>query len=276
MVVESLISSQGCPVEVCSNGAAALATLTQARYAQDPFHVVRVRLAAFTVTCVRISESRARSHRALVLSCSCARPDAPGLGPRRHDRIRGRGEAAWRISLAAGPAHHHGIRTHARRADDGHSRRLRVRKLLHAAPGAPNSKPGLRVYSSCRPSLMTQDRRLLGKARLCQAAAGIAPRVYSGDVRISSGCHHICRKQLNGVSARYVVPRQRRSRSWRLYTITLVTFYHVPCVPSRRQRSALSAHQYYELLSLRHRFRYRNTPQLPWKTHDKKLLTQKL
>ena len=140
MVVESLISSQGCPVEVCSNGAAALATLTQARCEQNPFHVVRVRLAADTVAGVRISESHARSDRSLVLSCSCARPDAPRLGTRRHDRIRGRGEAAGRISLAAGPAHHYGLREHARRADDGHSRRLRVRKRLQAAPGAPHSK----------------------------------------------------------------------------------------------------------------------------------------
>ena len=140
MVVESLISSQGCPVEVCSNGAAALATLTQARCEQNPFHVVRVRLAADTVAGVRISESHARSYRSLVLSCSCARPDAPRLGTRRHDRIRGRGKAAGRISLAAGPAHHYGLREHARRADDGHSRRLRVRKRLQAAPGAPHSK----------------------------------------------------------------------------------------------------------------------------------------
>jgi hypothetical protein len=142
MVVESLISSQGCPVEVCSNGAAALATLTQARCEQNPFHVVRVRLAADTVAGVRISESHARSDRSLMLSCSCARPDAPRLGTRRHDRIRGRGEAAGRISLAAGPAHHYGLREHARRADDGHSRRLRVRKRLQAAPGAPHSKSG--------------------------------------------------------------------------------------------------------------------------------------
>ena len=42
-------------------------------------------------------------------------------------------------------------------------------------------------------------------------------------------------------------------------------------LPSRRQRSALSAHQNYELLSLRHRFRYRNTPQLPWKTLENPL-----
>lgn len=58
--------------------------------------------------------------------------------------------------------------------------------------GLPTANPGLSVCSSCPPSLMTQGRRLLGKARLCQAAPGLAPRVYSGDDRSSSGCHIRC------------------------------------------------------------------------------------
>lgn len=58
--------------------------------------------------------------------------------------------------------------------------------------GLPTANPGLSVCSSCPPSLMTQGRRLLGKARLCQAAPGLAPRVYSGDDKSSSGCHIRC------------------------------------------------------------------------------------
>ena len=119
MVVESLITSLGCHVKVCSSGEECLGALSEQKYRDSPFGVVRAASSPLPpVHSCRSSRpapfaGRVAAHQLL----RARRSGVAGLGAGRHDGQASGGEAPCRLPLGERDEDHHGLRARTRGRD---------------------------------------------------------------------------------------------------------------------------------------------------------------